>query len=328
MTDKMQTYIMAAIADGDLEPKEIDLLRRKAVEFGDDPDEVEMFAKAALAAWKKQNTPSGNQNVHPKSNKDGEVLKCPSCGAPVDAFALKCPECGHEFRNRSASRSVTEFFEQYRKADIEERAYIVQAFPVPNTREDIFAFLTMGIGNTKALGINERNSYGTPSFREMFTGGENAGRKSLRTREHEIKAWQAKVQQTIEMGRMLFTDNVSQSIFQKYEKQLRSNSKSGLKMLVIVVFISIAVLFAIPLGMFLFQSYNMEKETDRLNSIMAEVTIAIENKDWDMARLKAAQLSWDYSSSVSRSATDDAAKAWNQKRELLLQQIEAASAKK
>jgi len=45
LSKKIQILINAAIADGNLETKEIELLRRKAQEFGDDPDVVEMVVK-------------------------------------------------------------------------------------------------------------------------------------------------------------------------------------------------------------------------------------------------------------------------------------------
>ena len=60
VSEPMRAYIDTAIADGNLEEKEIQLLRRKAQTFGDDPDEVEMIAKAEIARWKKSNLTQEN----------------------------------------------------------------------------------------------------------------------------------------------------------------------------------------------------------------------------------------------------------------------------
>lgn len=46
VSDSMRMYIDAVVADGKLEEKEIQFLRCKALDLGDDPDEVEIVAKS------------------------------------------------------------------------------------------------------------------------------------------------------------------------------------------------------------------------------------------------------------------------------------------
>jgi hypothetical protein len=157
----------------------------------------------------------------PRSPKEGEVMKCPSCGAQASAFDLKCPECGYEFRNRAATQSSNEFFQRYSAAKGADRIAILRSFPIPNAREDILAFLTMVICKTKPLSMQEENEY--VSLKGSFVGGENAGQRELRERKAEIAAWQSKVQQTIELGKMLFQDPESKALVAKYEKQLHRN---------------------------------------------------------------------------------------------------------
>jgi uncharacterized membrane protein YvbJ len=242
------------------------------------------------------------------------VKFCTSCGAAVGALDTKCPECGHEFRNRSAGKSVTDFFELYRTADPTEKANIVKTFPIPNTREDILTFLTMGIGNTKQLKEHERDSYETDQQR-------------LQDREAEIIAWQAKVQQTIDMGKMLFPNAQSQALFQKYEKQLTKNSKKPLTVSAKVGIgcgIGVVVLFC---AAFILIGSEERKETDRLNAIVSEVNIAIENSDYDSARLKASYLNWKYSSG-SKDSFKKNVDTWDLKRETLLQEIDRLKGKK
>jgi len=175
----------------------------------------------------KCGAPTGVQSSAPvKSNKDGEVIKCPSCGAAVGALDAVCPECGHEFRNRSAGKTVNDFFQQYSNAAPSEKANIVRAFPVPNTKEDILTFLTMGIGNTKGLTMAERNSYMSNSGGSIF--GSIQVNPELQIREQEISAWRAKVRQVLDMGKILFKDSESQALFAGYEKQLAKETKPKL----------------------------------------------------------------------------------------------------
>lgn len=44
---------------------------------------------------------------------DGEIKKCPSCGAVLPSMAAKYPECGFELRNTEASNSVKDFQRKY-----------------------------------------------------------------------------------------------------------------------------------------------------------------------------------------------------------------------
>jgi hypothetical protein len=105
LTEQMQSFINMAIVDGKLEPKELEFLRKKAVELGEDPDEVEFTVNTAI------------QEKKPKTTIAGTVKKCPSCGAPVESFQTRCPSCGHELSGISASEGVKEFFEHVDKLE-------------------------------------------------------------------------------------------------------------------------------------------------------------------------------------------------------------------
>jgi predicted RNA-binding Zn-ribbon protein involved in translation (DUF1610 family) len=149
----------------------------------------------------------------PKNIKEGEVFKCPQCGQVVNAFDTKCSACGHEFRNRSAAKSVTVFFEEYKKAALATRAAIVRGFPLPNTREDILSFLTLGIGNTKTITDEEAKTY-------RQGGGFS---EKLGYRKEEIAAWQAKIEQAVAMGKIILSDAGDIALLHQYEQQLKIN---------------------------------------------------------------------------------------------------------
>ena len=82
---------------------------------------------------------------------DGEIHKCPNCGETLKAFELVCPICGYELRNANNSNSIKELQEKLLSAKTEEqRITIIQTFPIPNTKEDIFEFMFLATSSFDA----------------------------------------------------------------------------------------------------------------------------------------------------------------------------------
>lgn len=82
---------------------------------------------------------------------EGAVRKCPVCGEILPSFTAACPACGYELREAAASASVREFSDRLASVtDPAMRAGIIEAFPVPNTREDIAEFLIMVAANVES----------------------------------------------------------------------------------------------------------------------------------------------------------------------------------
>lgn len=164
--EQLEQLIDAALADGVLTEKEKQILFKKAQTLGIDLDEFEMVLDARLVKLQKE-----QQAAAPKSNKYGDVRKCPACGALVPSLSGICQECGYEFSGVDANLSskalnakIEEINEQQaRKADkieggtnndndrrweymVRDRvmavAQAVKSFPVPNTKADMFEFIT------------------------------------------------------------------------------------------------------------------------------------------------------------------------------------------
>ena len=97
----MEHLIDMALADGELTEKEKQVLFKKAEANGIDLDEFEMVLDARLYERQKatQAVQPTTQGAAPKSEKYGDVRKCPGCGAIVESFTTRCPDCGHEFSN-------------------------------------------------------------------------------------------------------------------------------------------------------------------------------------------------------------------------------------
>lgn len=107
--EQIERLINLALVDGELTEKEKQVLLKKAVAAGIDIDEFEIVLEAKLFEKQISYTP---RTFTSKSDKIGDIRKCPACGAPVQSFAIKCLDCGTEFRNLAASQNIIKFFEK------------------------------------------------------------------------------------------------------------------------------------------------------------------------------------------------------------------------
>jgi hypothetical protein len=162
MNPEIENLINMALADGVVTEKERAIILRKAVALGEDKDEVEMILDGRIALLEKEKT-NVQQTPAPKSNKEGDLKKCPSCGAPVQSFNTKCSECSHEFRGTNANHTISGLFaaiQLVKQSDFESQgksvswaefefqqkiASIISGWPIPNTKEDILEFLSQAL---------------------------------------------------------------------------------------------------------------------------------------------------------------------------------------
>lgn len=110
--EQLEKLVEMALMDGELTEKEKQVLFKKAEAMGIDLDEFEMVLEAKLFEKQQAMNQSTKASASPKSDKLGDVRKCPACGAIAETFATKCPECGTEFRNIEASQNIVKFFEK------------------------------------------------------------------------------------------------------------------------------------------------------------------------------------------------------------------------
>lgn len=140
--EKIEALIKAALADGVLTEKEKQVLFRRAQEQGIDLDEFEMVLDARLVKFKKAEEEKAKSSA-PKSNKLGDVKKCPSCGAIVQSYQGVCGECGYAFENIGANAVVSELSSLLRKAnDPQKMTGIIDTYPVPMDKGALIAFIT------------------------------------------------------------------------------------------------------------------------------------------------------------------------------------------
>ena len=157
--EQLEQLINAALADGVLTEKEKQILFKKAQSFGIDLDEFEMVLDAKLVELQKQ------QSSAPKSNKLGDVKKCPACGAMVQSYQGKCQECGYAFENTDANSSVNRLAEMIKGANgnSSKIAQIIRTFPIPSTKSDLIEFITVCYSNYTTISNQPeiKNAYRT-----------------------------------------------------------------------------------------------------------------------------------------------------------------------
>jgi len=226
MHPEIENLINMALADDEVTEKERAIILRKAESLGLDKDEVEMILDGRITLMMKEKNASQNQSK-PKSNKEGDLKKCPSCGAPVKSFATVCSDCGHEFRNIEASNSVKDFFRMLNdfesnteedtdnplkaitgtmakiysdggvfgggKAGRQQRE-LIKNFPIPNTKEDILDFLTLGVPRAKKIG-------------NFFSSNFSDGAWEMKKHNLLRPVWKSKCAQIILKARILFRND-------------------------------------------------------------------------------------------------------------------------
>ena len=101
---ELEELIESVLADGVVTDQERTVLRKRAQACGEDPDEVMIVVDGRLAKMKKASAPTT-----PTVEKRGNIVKCPSCGVPIEAGAVKCAECGYVFTNMKTNNSAERF---------------------------------------------------------------------------------------------------------------------------------------------------------------------------------------------------------------------------
>lgn len=218
----MEHLIEMALADGELTEKEKQVLFKKAEANGIDLDEFEMVLDARLYERQKasQAVQPTAQGAAPKSEKYGDIRKCPSCGAIVESFTTRCPDCGHEFSNIGTVSSFNllssklEALENKKKGTIwgvikddsidKQKVSLINGFPVPTTKEDILEFVSMATPLAK------------PANKLMIFTDLDAGQYGV------AKAWKSKCEQVIMKARFsMKEDKATLAEIERYAKELK-----------------------------------------------------------------------------------------------------------
>ena len=105
--EELEKLIKYALIDGNVLPKEREILIRKAVEAGIDKDEFEMVLDARIYEANENHQSSEKPAAEAISKKPN---KCPNCQANIDASSTTCGYCGFDVVNRESNASIQHLF--------------------------------------------------------------------------------------------------------------------------------------------------------------------------------------------------------------------------
>ena len=188
-------------------------------------------------------------NTERKIVFDGEIHKCPHCGAVLNAFEIICPSCGLEIRNKQGVSTVkqlsikleqleakrqpkTKKLKLINKEQIEsidkQKIELIKNFPIPNTKEDILEFIVYASSNInlKVYGFNsETYTMQDPACRELSD------------------AWMAKLEQADIKAEIVFGNTQEYlAIRNIFEKKVEAIKKEKQKAIWLYVGISLGTL--------------------------------------------------------------------------------------
>ena len=225
----------------------------------------------------------------------GKVYKCPRCGEVINAFVIHCPSCGHEIRGAKATPSVRELARKLESIEMhrqpsksnmkivdetdEKKSDLIRNFPIPNTKEDLYEFFILAASN-----INPR-AY------------ENEGVFSERAKMTS-DAWVAKIEQAYQKAVLAFEpDDPSfieiSKIYEKTSKRVHRAKTKSMRQAAL----SVAIIVGFVVGVFLFITIggwiSTQKEVARLDAIVEEIEVQLENRQYKLALMNAEGLEYD-----------------------------------
>jgi RecJ-like exonuclease len=102
------------------------------------------------------------QAARQPANKVGSVRKCPNCGAEIESFQARCPHCNHELNSVQVADSLQTFTRKLERAgSYGEQIEIIESFPIPNSKEDIFEFAILAVSKIKPEGAKTNSAWQT-----------------------------------------------------------------------------------------------------------------------------------------------------------------------
>lgn len=249
---------------------------------------------------------------------DGKIHKCKNCGEVLKAFETVCPLCGYELRDTYASATIRAFADKMEElqrngkhSDKGKIINLIRTFPIPNTKEDLFEFIILAGSNIR----EDRYSSNLPKYKKEISD-----------------AWRAKFEQAYHKACISFAKDPSlariKEIYKTKNAEIRGNKLNGFFKntgaiigSVLLVLLCVALPWGITFGIQSSETKQIEKENQRLEAIVEEVYVALESKNYTLARAKTASLTF---SGPDSSEANIAEEKWDKTRKELLEIIDKA----
>lgn len=236
---------------------------------------------------------NNNSTAQRKITYEGEVHKCPNCGAVVNSFIANCPACGYEFRGTKASNTIKEFasklenietkreYEKPRglfaklssqqtisKAD-EQKISLIKSFPVPNTKEDMLEFMILATSSMRMSVYDSTNN-------------------TISKGEKEVNAaWLAKAEQVYEKAKRVYSASdvfteINEIYNQCLEKIKKTRKKGIIKWILRLSSVTLIWIFVFVI-LLVFAPKKEAKEITRLENIVIDTQEALDNGEYEHA---------------------------------------------
>ncbi len=269
--------------------------------------------------------------VNSVNQKQGVILKCPSCGGNLKAFSSSCELCGHELAGVSANRTISEIVARFDEIEAEmdragfsggkrerelttRRARVIRDFPIPNSREDLQSliyFIHPKIQNNLKPDPNAEDW--RVKFNEVMTLAKNAYKGDAKTRAE----------------------------FEDIEKSLQTTLTTDLKTkarrspIVAMVIGVIVIAGAVGLGASQYDRWKLkqcedkytsgaEAERTRLNGIVAAGQAKLTQKNYAEALTTLGTIGWQYKESCKVGEATAEQTTWESKKQALMAEVQKA----
>ena len=236
-----------------------------------------------------------------KIEYEGEIHKCPNCGDIIDAYEAVCEACGYEIRGRKASNSIRELADKIQEiektrtktrhnplktlyfgqstTDTDKKIIsLISSFPIPNSKEDLYEFIVLSHSN---INVDVYDTGGN-QFKE------NDARLAI------SNAWKAKLEQAYQKAKLVFAGDSRMNDIQIMYDEVHKSIKKARWRTWKILGISFAVVIgieAIMIASMSFSDSNSEKkEVARLEALVEEIEIALEEGDYKYALMNADNL--------------------------------------
>lgn len=269
---------------------------------------------------------------------EGDIHKCPNCGAVVKAFDTACPECGFEFRNTESSNAVKEFSKKLEKLEAQRTPKskntfkdafgftktdpiddqiinIIRSFNIPNNKEDIIEFMILASSNINLNWLSTNNMY------EM--GVTNTSEQYYLTARND--AWLSKFEQAYEKANVSFSSEPDfykiKDLYERTKKSIQ-DAKKQKKRKNMKLWLPLVLFFGLLLMYFPIKGIAHVIRENKLEDTVKEIQTDIANGNYDLALVKAQTLHMDDGWS------NDSKWHWDEQREALISIIEEKTGKK
>lgn len=256
---------------------------------------------------------------------EGTIHKCPNCGSIMDAYESVCEVCGYEIRDRKASNSIRELAAKIQEiektrartkenrlktlyfgqstTDTDKRIIsLVSSFPIPNSKEDLYEFIVLSYSNINT----DIYDTGGNQFKE------NDARLAI------SNAWKAKLEQAYQKAKLVFAGDPRlsdiQAMYDTIQKSINKAKRKTVKEIGRMYAIIFGVIAAIFISISVASSCSEKKEIARLDAIVEEIELALDDGDYKYALMNADNLHYTKSNTALKNE-------WENKRNYYIDKV-------